>query len=37
VDVAGARGTELTSINNEGLVTGTFLDAQSEVHGVIGQ
>ena len=37
VDVAGARGTQLTRIKNGGAVTGVCTDALNEQHGLIGQ
>jgi hypothetical protein len=37
VDVAGARGTQLTRIKNDGAITGGFTDAVNEQHGVTGQ
>ena len=37
VDVAGARGTQLTRIKNGGTVTGVYTDALNEQHGLIGQ
>jgi hypothetical protein len=37
VDVAGARGTQLTRIKNDGSVTGGFTDALSEQHAMIGK
>jgi probable HAF family extracellular repeat protein len=37
VDVAGARGTQLTRIKNGGAVTGVCTDALTGQHGLIGQ
>jgi hypothetical protein len=37
VDVAGASATELTRIKNWDQVTGVYLDALSENHGLISQ
>jgi hypothetical protein len=37
VDVAGARGTQLTRIKNSGQVTGVCFDVLNGVHGVVGQ
>ena len=37
VDVAGARGTQLTRIKNGGAVTGVYTDALNEQHGLIGK
>ena len=37
VDVAGARGTQLTRIKNGGAVTGVCTDALNEQHGLIVQ
>jgi probable HAF family extracellular repeat protein len=37
VDVAGARGTQLTRIKNDGLITGVSIDALNGQHGLIGQ
>jgi hypothetical protein len=37
VDVAGASAAELTRIKNWGQVTGVYIDALSEAHGLTGQ
>jgi hypothetical protein len=37
VDVAGARGTQLTRIKNGGAVTGACSDALNEAHGITSQ
>ena len=37
VDVAGASGTQLTRIKNVGPVTGYYIDAINEFHGLTGQ
>jgi hypothetical protein len=37
VDVAGARGTQLTRIKNGGPVTGVCTDALTGLHGLTGQ
>jgi hypothetical protein len=37
VDVAGARGTQLTRIKNGGPVTGVCTDALNGQHGLTGQ
>ena len=37
VDVAGASGTQLTRIKNGGPVTGYYIDAINEYHGLTGQ
>jgi hypothetical protein len=36
VDVAGAKGTQLTHIPNKGAFAGYFTDQSSEFHGVTG-
>jgi hypothetical protein len=37
VDVAGARGTQLTRVKNGGPVTGVCTDALTGQHGLTGQ
>jgi hypothetical protein len=37
VDVAGASATQLTRIKNSGQVTGLYIDALSENHGLISR
>jgi hypothetical protein len=37
VEVAGARGTLLSRIKNDGRVTGVYTDALTGQHGLIGQ
>jgi hypothetical protein len=37
VDVAGARGTQLTRVKKDGQVTGVCFDALHGVHGLVGR
>ena len=37
VDVAGARGTQLTRIKNDGAVSGICVDALTGQHGLTGR
>jgi hypothetical protein len=37
VDVAGARGTQLTRVKNGGEVSGVYTDSLNEQHGLTGQ